>query len=237
MPRPVVTRQSVETAAAVREHRSGLASSIAIALASLCIGALAAFAYRTAPQIANMSAPRPAAETRAQPATESTGPIASPAATASLAQVFHAPPVSPRGIAADTRDTPAVLRAANDSLHGRGDTPKDREEAAYWLRTALSRQLSGPGMSWALTQLGAYYAAPEAGTEPDYARARLLWEIAATQSDPVANCFLGQLAEFGLGQPKDPAAARTYYADAVRLGGKQQSGCHGLEAALARLSD
>lgn len=179
-------------------------------------------------------ASQPGLATSAAPETQQQA--ASPTSIALLAQAFTAPDVSPRGVSAEARDTDAALLAANRSLHGLDGKPKDRQEAAFWLRTALSQQLEGPGMTWALTQLGALYASPDEGTPPDYDKARLLWEIAASHADPVANCFLGRLAEFGLGQPKDLAAARAHYAKAARLGGREQSGCRDLDEALARLS-
>ena len=138
---------------------------------------------------------------------------------------------SPRGEDATGIDNGEALERANRFMHG-VEGPVDREEASFWLRHALSRNIADPSMRWAITQLGTIYAAPDAGKQPDYAAARFLWRLASAAGDPVATCFLGRLHEFGLGVAVNKNAARAKYQEAQRLGG-----CRGLKASLSRLGE
>lgn len=136
--------------------------------------------------------------------------------------------ISPRGRTATGVDGPAALRLADRFLHGDGEVTRDQGEASFWLRHALSQSLDQESMKWALTQLGTIYAAPE-GLEPDYPKARMLWDVAAGLGDPVALCFNASLYEHGLGVPRHKALARALYERARNAGG-----CAGLDEALAR---
>ncbi len=146
-----------------------------------------------------------------------------------IAAIFEVEEASPRGAISSDVDGREALRLANQFLHG-ADGPADKAEGAFWLRKAISQQLSDQKLTWALTQLGSIYAAPASGS-PDYQSAKLLWELAAANGDPVAACFVGQLHEHGLGVVADADSAKTSYERAKRLGG-----CPGLETALARVA-
>ena len=135
---------------------------------------------------------------------------------------------SPLGRTAEGVTREEGLMLADKFLRG-VDSPRNRLEAAYWLKHALSPTLRDPALPWALSQLGSVYAAPDAGL-PDYKSASTLWQIAASLGDPVAHCFLARLHEFGLGVEKDPETARRLYALALNAGG-----CPGLARALGRL--
>ena len=225
--------------------------SVSVALFSLLIGAIAAIGFRNTPQVNDPAAENPAGQPATLAAIQHQASPPAPASTRgtttprapitpdlkALAGAFNAGATSPRGISAANVTAPDALVAANQSLYGTDGVPADREEAAFWLRTALARQMQGPGITWALTQLGTYYASPAVGQTPDYGKARFLWELAAAQSDPVANCFLAQLHEFGLGVETNRDRARTHYRNAKSLGGTTEIGCKGLDQALARLAN
>ena len=66
---------------------------------------------------------------------------------------------------------------------------------------------------------------------PDYDKARMLWEIAAFNGDAIAMCFLGTLAENGLGSKVDRGKALEYYKRA-----KESGGCPTSDEAISRLS-
>jgi hypothetical protein len=149
--------------------------------------------------------------------------------TPSLRAVVSTAGLSPRGRSSAGVSGDAALALADRHLHGTEDTPRDQGEASFWLRHALSQALPQDAMKWALTQLGTIYAAPE-GFEPDFAKARLVWEIAGAMGDPVALCFQAELYAHGLGVPRHIELARALYGRAQNAGG-----CNGLEAALARL--
>lgn len=166
-----------------------------------------------------------------QPALLRVGPDIS-----ALASPFTATSVSPLGIDASGLNRADALRAANRNLYGTDGYPKNPTEAEFWLRAALSKSLDGPGVTWALTQLGTLYANAGAHAQPDYQKARLLWEIASAQRSSVANCFLGQLFEFGLGVTPNRQKAVAHYERAKALGGEGKPGCKGLEQALTRLN-
>lgn len=146
-----------------------------------------------------------------------------------IADAFMAGPQSPRGEIATNIDLPTALRLADYNMHGI-DRPVDRAEAEFWLKKALSLTASHTQLRWALTQLGTLAAQPVSGA-PDYEKARLLWEISAGNGDPVALCFLGTLAESGLGAPADRGKALEYYKRSKEIGG-----CPGTDEAIARLS-
>lgn len=155
---------------------------------------------------------------------------ADPVATrASLADTFTVGPQSPRGEIATDVDLPTALRLADYNLHG-VDRPIDRAEAEFWLKKAMSLTASHAQIRWAMTQLGTLAAEPVTGT-PDYEKARLLWEIAAANGDPVAMCFLGTLAEHGLGMVADKAKALEHFKRAKAAGG-----CLNSDEAITRLS-
>jgi hypothetical protein len=143
--------------------------------------------------------------------------------------VLQPGPVSPRGQRSDDVSVDAAFKVADTRLHGI-DGAADPEEARYWLRVGIAAILSDQRLPWALTQLGTLYARPEA-TQSDFSKAGAVWEMAAAKKDPVALCFLAALAEGGLGQPADKAAALTLYRQA-----KEAGGCSGADQAIERLS-
>ena len=146
-----------------------------------------------------------------------------------LAEAFSVSTLSPRGEHATDVDLPTALRLADYNLHG-VDRPIDRAEAEFWLKKAMSLTASHSQIRWAMTQLGTLSAEPVNGA-PDYEKARLLWEIAATNGDPVAMCFLGTLLEHGLGMTADRAKALDYFKRS-----KDAGGCPNSDEAIARLS-
>jgi TPR repeat protein len=83
-------------------------------------------------------------------------------------------------------------------------------------------------MRWALTQLGSIFASPE-GFEPDFVKARMLWEVAGGLGDPVALCFNASLYEHGLGVTRHKDLARALYERARTAGG-----CSGIDDAISR---
>lgn len=146
----------------------------------------------------------------------------------SLRTVLATGGISPRGRTAAGVDGGLALQLADTYLHGTADAPKDQGEASFWLRHSLSQAIDHESMKWALTQLGSIYASPE-GFEPDFAKARLLWEISGALGDPVALCFNASLYEHGLGVPKHKDLARALYERARNAGG-----CRGVEDAMSR---
>jgi TPR repeat protein len=155
-------------------------------------------------------------------------PAAAPPRTV-IADAFMAGPQSPRGEIATNIDRPTALRLADYNLHG-VDRAIDRAEAEFWLKKAMSLTASHTQLRWAVTQLGTLAAQPVTGS-PDYDKARLLWEISAGNGDPIALCFLGTLAENGLGGPADRAKALEYYKRSKEIGG-----CPSTDEAITRLS-
>lgn len=151
----------------------------------------------------------------------------------SLSEIFTVGDTSPRGIDARGFDREDAMLLANQFVHGI-ERSADKEEGAFWLRKALSLKLSNEQMTWALSQLGTIYATATPGAVPgegaDYQSARLLWEMAGANGDPVSLCFVGRLYEFGLGVTRNLATARANYERAKTLGG-----CPQLDAALARV--
>jgi hypothetical protein len=155
-------------------------------------------------------------------------PRAAAEATITLKDVFALDKVSPRGRSAVDTDLTTALRLADEGLFG---ATADRQESAFWLRKSLALVLSQDEVKWALTHLGSTYAAPASGP-PDYTKARLIWEIAAAQGDPVASCFLGSVHEKGLGVVATKATALGYFNAAKAAGG-----CRGVDDAIARLKE
>ncbi len=149
-------------------------------------------------------------------------------AAITLKDVFTLDKVSPRGRSAVDTDLTTALRLADEGLHG---AAADRHESAFWLRKSLALVLNQDEVKWALTQLGSTYAAPASGP-PDYTKARLIWEIAAAQGDPVASCFLGSVHEKGLGVVATKTTALGYFTAAKAAGG-----CRGVDDAIARLKE
>ena len=153
-----------------------------------------------------------------------------PSAAATLNKIIGAPAVAPpdgpnSGDPNSGASVNTALERANDRLQRQ---PPDRAEARFWLRKAVGMSLSSKEMTWALTQLGTLYAV-DGASQTDYARARLLWELASAQGDPVALCFLGALHEKGLGGTADVDRAKALFARAKALGG-----CKGAENPLGR---
>jgi Sel1 repeat len=146
-----------------------------------------------------------------------------------LADAFSAGPQSPRGEIASDVDLPTALRLADYNLHG-VDRPVDRVEGEFWLKKALSLTASHSQLRWAITQLGTLAAEPVTG-QPDYVKARALWEISAANGDSVAMCFLGAMLENGLGVAVDKAQALTLFRRS-----KDAGGCPTGDEAIARLS-
>ena len=146
-----------------------------------------------------------------------------------LSEILQVRAVSPSGQdATGVSQRQALERASR--LAAEAKTPEARAEAAFWLRRALSKELSEPRLVWAVTQLGTAYATRDAENQPNYEAARLLWNWAADAGDAQAACFLGHLFERGLGVAASGQKARTFYERARQLGS-----CPGLQQALARV--
>lgn len=154
-------------------------------------------------------------------------PAAASANAPSLAALVAVPPTSVRGVDARSVDLSRALELADINLHG---SDGDKAEAQYWLRRALALGLADRRLVWAMTQLGTLYATPLQG-EPEYDKARMLWQLAAAESDPVALCFLAALNEHGLGGTRDPVEALELYRRA-----KAKGGCRDVDSAIARLA-
>ena len=163
-------------------------------------------------------------------ATTTTSSVATLTGTKTgIADAFTTGLQSPRGEAAADVDLPTALRLADYNLHGI-DRPVDRAEAEFWLKKAMSLTASHSQLRWAMTQLGTLQAEPVAGA-PNYDKARILWEVAAANGDPVAMCFLGTLLEYGLGVTADRAKALDYFKRS-----KDYGGCPNADESIARLS-
>jgi TPR repeat protein len=193
--------------------REWLGFAAGLALAFACVALLA------------MGNLLPVGPRTAMPAGEAT--MAAARADGMLRTLLATGDTSPRGRKASDVDLAAALTLADRHLHG-AEAARDQAEAAFWLRHALSLPLDQTTMRWALTQLGTVYAAPDAG-KPEFAKARLLWEVAGGLGDPVAFCFNAALYEYGLGAERHRDLAHALYQKARAAGG-----CAGLEAALAR---
>ncbi|MFM2422565.1 MAG: hypothetical protein RL291_1095, partial [Pseudomonadota bacterium] len=244
--KPDATRKipkTVEELPPLPQRRSGVMPFLMGMLLPLIVGA--AGYYAISQNLVSVGPPQapPTASAPAQPAPVSTGSIPQqpqrlPAATPSnntlpqaMGDVVRVGASSPRGRPADSVTLEQALSLADRNLHG-VDQAVDREEARFWLRKALSLSLNTEQMTWAVTQLGALYAAPvTAGETPDYDKARTLWEISGAHGDPVAHCFIASLYEHGLGVAADKRSALRHFTEARRLGG-----CRGVDQAIARLS-
>jgi TPR repeat protein len=144
-------------------------------------------------------------------------------------QFFKLAPTSPRGTAV-AEVSPAQSFELADR-HLQSGAPEERLEAEFWLKRGLAMTLAGGTNSWALTQLGTLLVDQSTRT-PDYDRARVLWELAASQGDTVAMCFLGTLYEQGLGVAASKSTALNYFSQS-----KASGGCRGVDAAIARLKE
>lgn len=142
--------------------------------------------------------------------------------------IFSVGTVSPGGRSTGGIDVAKALALADSHIHSAG-SPSDLKEGEFWIKRALSQTLSDDRNRWALTQLGSLYAAPADG-DPNYERARLVWEMSAALGDPVAMCFLGSLHQYGLGVPASRANALRWYELA-----RQTGGCKGLDELIAKL--
>jgi TPR repeat protein len=137
---------------------------------------------------------------------------------------------SPRRKSSMNVDIPTALSLADHSLRGQR-TAGETEEAEFWLKRALGASLGGQDVGWALTQLGTLYAQSDSPRH-SYAKAHVLWQLAAAQGDAVAHCFLGALYEHGLGVPASRALARQHFAVA-----ETGSACRSAKDAATRLKD
>lgn len=137
---------------------------------------------------------------------------------------------SPFGVPSAGVSTQRAMELAENHLRGLNGAAQSRLEANYWLKHALGPVLRDPSLTWALSQLGSVYAAPDVGL-PDFKAASTAWQIAASLGDPVAHCFLARMYELGTGVEKDPETARRLYGLALTAGG-----CPGLMQALGRLN-
>lgn len=135
---------------------------------------------------------------------------------------------SPRGVSAAGVSLDKALENATRQLLSTGGQ-RDTEEGAFWLKQFISGTIGDSRTIRVVTQLGSIYAEPATGT-PDYAKSRLLWEIAGAAGDPVAMCFLGLLHENGLGVAVDKQSALQWYERS-----KEKGGCPSIDESLARL--
>lgn len=177
-------------------------------------------------------APQPASDGSSIVLPSSTAPPApsftqAPPPEQSLFDTLSVGAISPRGTSAASTTATRALENANAQLSG---VNRDTEEAAFWLRRYITGTLGNDRTTRALTQLGSVYAEPVGGGAPDYAKARLLWELASAAGDPVAMCFLGLLSENGLGGAVDRRAALQWYERS-----KQAGGCPQVDASIARV--
>ena len=91
--------------------------------------------------------------------------------------------------------------------------PKAEETARFWFKKSVDL-----GNTHAMAALGLLYSTERPGFTVDYAQARLLFEQAAVDRDPIAMNGLGVLYELGRNVIQDYAAARTWYEKASALG-------------------
>lgn len=138
--------------------------------------------------------------------------------------------MSPRRKSAANVDIATALSLADHSLRGQR-TSSETEEAEFWLKRALGSSFGGADVGWALTQLGTLYAQSDSPRH-SYAKAHVLWQLAAAQGDPMAHCFLGALYEHGLGVTASRLLAREHF-----LVADNGNGCRSAKDAVARLKD
>ena len=144
-----------------------------------------------------------------------------------LFEAFVSSPTSPRGV--NARDVPGTraLETAQTLLLAL-DGARDTEEGAFWLKRYLQGAIGDERTLRALTHLGSSYAEPTSRS-PDYAKARLVWEMAGALGDPVAMCLLGVVHENGLGVARDKKKALPWYERAKKAGG-----CPDVDESIAR---
>ena len=165
---------------------------------------------------------RPGVRTTTAPPTPAT--VAAPrlptgVPATGLLDVLALPAVSPRGVSAQGVDATQALARASALMTDTG-AARDTDEAGFWLRRYLvAAHGSDKKLLRSLTQLGSVYAEPTTTRGPDYASARILWEMAAALGDPVGMCFLGRLYENGLGVATDRAIATQWLDRAKDAGG------------------
>lgn len=202
---------------------SGLSGLLA-AVATLAIGGVAAVAL-----LSSQPSGTPAdAATRPVTSTLASTAGAEDVAANALFDALSVGGTSPRGLNAAGVGNAKALENANVQLLASG-TQRDTEEGAFWLKQYITGTLGEERTMRVLTQLGSVYAEPNGGV-PDFAKARLLWEIASAAGDPVAMCFLGLLHENGLGVGADKRAALQWYERA-----KTKGGCPNVEESIARV--
>jgi hypothetical protein len=144
-------------------------------------------------------------------------------APGAIFEALQAGDASPRGVTAAGLSQAQVLDNANQiAVPG-------NSEGAFWRKRYIVNSLASDRTRRALTQLGSLYAEPT-GHAPDFAKARMVWELASAAGDPVAMCFLGQLHENGLSVAADKKAALTWYERA-----KSAGGCPSVDASIARV--
>ncbi len=173
--------------------------------------------------VSNGQIPNPAASIAAIERTTATGP---PADT--LFEALVSGTTSPRSV--NARDVSGVraLETAQTLLLA-PDGSRDTEEGAFWLKRYLQGAIGDERTLRALTHLGSSYAEPS-GRPPDYAKARLVWEMAGALGDPVALCLLGVVHENGLGGSRDKKNALLWYERAKKAGG-----CPDIDESIARV--
>ena len=142
--------------------------------------------------------------------------------------LFAAGTVSPRGVQARDMNSTKALDNAQAALLTPGGT-RDAEEASYWLRRFITLGGSDERTRRVLTQLGTTFA-DSASRQPEFGKARQVWELASAFGDPVAMCFLGTLHENGLGVAPDRKVALQWYERA-----KSTGGCPAVDDAIARV--
>lgn len=205
--------------------RSSGISSLLAALATLLVGGVAGVMLLSGQS--NVGSADAALRTPAVAAA----PVASGGEALPANALFEALAVgatSPRGVSAAGVPLPKTLENANVQLLAAG-AARDTEEGAFWLKQFITGTLGDERTVRVLTQLGSVYAEPNGGV-PDFAKARLLWEVASAAGDPVAMCFLGLLHENGLGVSADKGAARQWYQRS-----KDKGGCPNVDESLARV--
>ncbi|MEZ5818033.1 MAG: hypothetical protein R3D44_13210 [Hyphomicrobiaceae bacterium] len=198
-------------------------ATVAFALGGLIAGALFLAIPRISPDPGTLRLAATTPRSVTPPSGDRTGAFAAPR----LAAILAVPATSPLGHSSAGVSLDEALKRADRSLYD--PTAKDRKEAKFWLRKALSLGLGDSRLLWALSQLGTLYASPDTEA-PDYASARILWELAAAKGDPMALCFLASLAENGLGGPRSTSEALSLLEQA-----KARGGCRGVDQDIDRL--
>jgi len=108
-------------------------------------------------------------------------------------------------------DYPEIVRFA--ALLARANRAAKRwPEAIEWAKSAADR-----GYATGMSQLGTIYMRGT-GVEPDYRRARALFDQGVALNESTSALRIGEMLEAGWGQPADPAAAADWYARALERG-------------------